>query len=111
MQHTGTLLPTSVPINQMTPTSRGVELDCEYEHTLTELLIRVWHLRISYPEKDIVLHTNDVKSCFRQLKHHHDVMGAFSYIIADILYLSCGLTMGADSSPSTWEDLVELLNF
>ena len=95
--------PTSVPVNMMTSTSRGVELDCNYGDTLTKVLIRVWRLRISYPTEDIVLHANDVKSCFRQLKHHPDVLGAFSYIIADILYLSCGLTMGSDFSPATWE--------
>jgi hypothetical protein len=49
------------------------------------------------------LHANDVKSCFRQMKHHPDIMGAFSYIISDMLFLSCGLTMGADFSPQTWE--------
>jgi hypothetical protein len=37
------------------------------------------------------------------MKHHPDVMGAFSFIIADLLYLSCGLTFGSDFSPSTWE--------
>ena len=32
-------------------------------------------------------------------------MGAFSYIIADLLYLSCGLAMGSDFSPAAaaWE--------
>ena len=30
-------------------------------------------------------------------------MGAFSYIIADTLYLSCGLTFGSDFSPQSWE--------
>ena len=49
------------------------------------------------------MHANDVKSCFHQLKHHPDVMGAFSYVVLDIHFLSCGLTMGADFSPQTWE--------
>ncbi|KAL7531340.1 hypothetical protein ACHAWF_007337, partial [Thalassiosira exigua] len=30
-------------------------------------------------------------------------MGAFSFIISKVLFLSCGLTFGADFSPSTWE--------
>jgi len=95
--------PTSIPVNRMTSTHRGVELDCEYGQVFTRLLIRIWNLRITYPDTDIVLHANDVKSCFRQMKHHPDVMGAFSYIIADVLYLSCGLTFGSDFSPQTWE--------
>jgi hypothetical protein len=95
--------PYSVPVNRMTSTRRGVELDCKYGDVLERLLVRIWNLRISYPELDIVLHANDVKSCFRQMKHHPDVMGAFSYLIADLLFLSCGLTFGADFSPPTWE--------
>jgi len=95
--------PTSVPVNRMTSTKLGVELECQYGTVLEQLLIRIWNLRIMYPDKDIVLHANDVKSCFRQMQHHPDVMGAFSYIIGDLLYTSCGLTFGADFSPSIWE--------
>lgn len=95
--------PYSTPVNMMTSTPLGVELDCEYGAVFKRLCTRIWNLRISYPDSDIILHANDVKSCFRQLKHHPDVMGAFSYIVGDLLYLSCGLTMGADFSPPTWE--------
>ena len=67
------------------------------------LLIRIWNLRITYPFLDIVLHANDVKSCFRQLKHHPDMMGAFSYILGEFLFLQCGLTFGSDLGPASWE--------
>ena len=95
--------PTSVPINRMTSTHLGVEFSCEYGTVFQRLMIRIWNLRITYPKQDIIIHANDVKSCFRQMKHHPDVMGAFSYIIADLLYLSCALTFGSDFSPQTWE--------
>ena len=95
--------PTSVLLNMMTSTHLGVELECDYGSILTRLLVHIWNLRITHPSRDIILHANDVKSCFRQMKHHPDVMGAFSYIISDILFLSCGLTMGSDFSPQTWE--------
>ena len=65
--------PTSVPVNMMTSTKHGVELNCDFGDTLTKLLVRIWNLRITYPYSDIILHANDVKSCFRQLKHHPDV--------------------------------------
>lgn len=98
--------PTSIPINMMTSTkTHGRELACIFGDTLLKLLVRVWNLRITYPTEDIVIHANDVKSCFRQLKHHPDVVGAFSYIIGDYLYAQCGLPFGADFSPSTWEIL------
>jgi hypothetical protein len=50
-----------------------------------------------------VVHANDVKSCFRQIKHHPDVAGAFSYILADYLFFQVGLAFGADFSPANWE--------
>ena len=95
--------PTSVPINMMTSTNTGVELNCGFGDTLTKLLTRIWRLRITYPKLDIIVHANDVKSCFRQLKHHPDVAGAFSYVIANYLYLQCGLSFGSDFSPQNWE--------
>ncbi|KAL7539229.1 hypothetical protein ACHAWF_006339, partial [Thalassiosira exigua] len=74
---------------------------------LTRLLTRIWNLRISYPLRDIIIitHANDVKSCFQQLKHHPDVMGACSYILGHYLFLQCGLRFGSDFSPANWEVL------
>ena len=56
---------------------------CLYGDTFIHLLERIYDLRITYPLRDIVLHANDVKSCFKQLKLHPDIMPAFSIIIAD----------------------------
>lgn len=95
--------PKSKPLNMMTSTRNGVELECQYGNVLQRILIRIWKLRQTYPKRDIIIHANDVKSCFRQIKHHPDVMAAFSYIIGDMLYLSAGQTMGSDFSPATWE--------
>lgn len=75
----------------------------DFGSVLSNLLQCIWNLRITYPDRDIVIHANDVKSCFRQLKHHPDVMGAFSYILGDYLFLQCGLTFGSDFSPASWE--------
>ena len=78
-------------------------MECKFGDALLRLLTRIWNLRISHPERDIITHANDVKSCFRQLKHHPDVMGAFTYIIGEYLFLACGLTFGSDFSPANWE--------
>ena len=94
--------PTSVPLNMMTSTRHGVKLNCDYGTVLPQVLVQIWNLCITYLLQYIILHANDVKSCFRQLKHHPDVMVAFSYIIGDTLYASCGLTFGSDFSPQTW---------
>lgn len=93
----------AIAINMMTSDASETELECQFGRAKLQLLIRVWNLRITYPYHDIVLHANDVKSCFRQLKHHPDVMGAFSYILGDFLFLQCGLTFGSDFSPANWE--------
>lgn len=93
----------SIPLNMMTSTA--TELDCLFGDVKQRLLVRIWNLRISHPAVDIVLHANDVKSCFRQLKHHPSVMGAFSYIMAEFLFLQCSQTFGSLFSPANWEVL------
>ncbi|KAL7523262.1 hypothetical protein ACHAXR_000668, partial [Thalassiosira sp. AJA248-18] len=84
----------------MTSTRLGTELDCLYD------------LRISYPLSEIVTHANHVKSCFKQMKLHPDIMAAFSIMVADFLYLQSALPFGTDFSPQNWEPvrrLVEIL--
>ena len=98
----------SVSANMMTSTDQGVELVCEYGAIRKNILTRIWNLRITYPTDDIVIHANDVKSCFRQLKHHPDVAGAFSYILGDFLFVQCSLTFGADFSPSSWKGICRI---
>ncbi len=93
----------AIPVNLMTSTKQGTELDCTFGTVMTNFLIHIWHLRITFPEWDIAIHTNNVTSCFCQLKHHPDVMGAFSFVIDTILFLQCGLTLGSDFSPANWE--------
>ncbi|KAL3803843.1 hypothetical protein HJC23_004005 [Cyclotella cryptica] len=93
----------SVPVNAMTSTPLGLELSCEFGAVCENILVRAYNLRLSYPNDDIVVHANDVKSCFRQIKHHPDVAGAFSYILADYLFFQIGLAFCADFSPANWE--------
>jgi len=93
----------STPVNTMTSTPRGSELRCEFGSVRLSILVRAYNLRISYPNDDIVVHANDVKSCFRQIKHHPDVAGAFSYILADYQFCQVGLAIGADFSQANWE--------
>ncbi len=93
----------SIPINMMTADADETELACHFGDVMLRLLTRIWNLRITYPLRDIIIHANDVKSCFRQLKHHPDIMGAFSYILGEFLFLQCGLTFGSDFSPASWE--------
>lgn len=99
----------STPLNLMTSTRFGTEDDCLFGSVRERIYSRIYNLRITYDSDDIIVHANDVKSCFRQLKLHPDIMGAFSYIIADQLFLSCGLPFGTDFSPQQWEPVRQIL--
>ena len=77
---------------------------------MIRILSRIYSLRCQYgPTVDIIIHANDVKSALRQVKLHPDIMGAFSYIIADKLLLSCGQPFGTDFSPLNWEVVHQVL--
>ncbi len=87
----------------MTSTPYGSELHCKFGTIHEDILICVYNLRISYPNDNIVIHVNDIKSCFCQIKHHPDIIGAFSYILSKYLFFQIGLAFGTDFSPSNWE--------
>ena len=99
----------SVFINMMTEDASVNELHCDFGTVKVRLYRRIYNLRITHPTLDIIIHANDVKSCFRQLKHHPDCMGLFSFIIDDLLYLQCGLTFGLDFSPASWKVLRRII--
>jgi hypothetical protein len=100
----------STPINRMTSTPFGSETPCEFGTVMARVLHRVYSLRCHYGTAvDIIIHANDVKSAFRQVKLHPDIIGAFSYIIADKLFLSCGQPFGTDFSPANWEVVRQVL--
>ena len=54
-------------------------------------------------------HANDVKSCFKKMKLHPDIMPAFSIMVADFLFLQSALPFGADFSPQNWEPVRRLV--
>jgi hypothetical protein len=93
----------STPLNMMTSTSEETELDCLYGDVALLLYERIWDLRVTYPNMDIILHANDVKSCFKQMKLQPDVMPAFSIVVAIFMYLQSALPFGMDFSPQNWE--------
>ena len=102
--------PHCTSLNMMTSTHLGTEDDCLFGNVRTKIYKQIYNIRLTFGTKyDIVVHANDVKSCFRQIKLHPDIMGAFSYIIAERLFLSCGLPFGTDFSPQNWEPVRRIL--
>ena len=101
--------PWSTPINMMTSTPLGSEEPCLLSTVKEEILTRICTLRTDIPSIGIVSHANNVKSTFRQIKLHPDIMGALSYIIADKLFLSCGQPFGTDFCLANWEIVRQVL--
>ncbi len=87
----------------MTPTYLQTEMRCKYGDTFRALLERVHDLRITYPNKDIFTHSNDVKSCVKQLKLQPNVMAVFSIQVVDFLFLQNALPFGTNFLPQNWE--------
>lgn len=91
----------STPINTM------IDIDTEplvtYGRVLQEHLNRIWNLRISYPNEDILLWDDDVAGCFRHIKHHPDVVAAFGLKVESNLYFYVGQTFGSVFSPANQE--------
>jgi hypothetical protein len=94
----------STPIDRMKSTPHRSEEQCLFGDIMDHMLSHIYSLRCHYgPLVDIVIHAIDVKSAFRQVKLHPNIMGDFSYIITDTLFLSCRQAFGTDFSPSNWE--------
>ena len=75
----------------------------QYGDVLLTILEQCHNLRITYPTKELALHANDVKSCFKQMKLQPDAILAFSIMVADFLYLQSALPFGTDFLPQNWE--------
>jgi len=91
----------SHPVNSMTHVK--YEPEVTFGQALPKHLIRIWNLRISYPEKDILLWDDDATGAFRQCKLHPDIAQVFSFIIEQLLFVPCGNTFGSNTSPANWE--------
>ena len=74
----------SLPVNRMIDMSSDPRIT--YGRVLQEHINRIWNLRISYPDEDILLWDDDVAGCFRHVKHHPDVLPAFGLIIDNLTY-------------------------
>ena len=82
----------------------------QFGTVMSHVLHRIYSLCCHYgPTVDLVIHAKDIKSVFCQGKLHQDIIGAFSYIIANKLFLSCGQPFGMDFSPANWEVIHQVL--
>lgn len=63
----------------------------------------IWNLRISFPQEEILLWDDDVKSAFRHVRYMLHVIAAFAFIYMGLLFLPLGCVFGSNVSPAEWE--------
>jgi len=54
----------SMPINSMTSMPNGSKLKCQFGKVRKVVLVRAYNLWILYPNDNIIVHANDIQSCF-----------------------------------------------
>eukprot|EP00957_Ditylum_brightwellii_P121835 9290980-Ditylum_brightwellii.AAC.1 len=93
----------SIPVNSMTHVK--FEPEVTFGQALPKHLIRIWNLRISYPDDDILLWDDDATGAFRQCKLHPDIAQVFSFVIELILFVPRGITFDSNAIPANWEPI------
>jgi hypothetical protein len=62
-------------------------------------LIAIWHLHITHPGSDILLHADDVKSAFRRILYSPEMAVLFAYVFGPFLIIPVGQVFGSRSAP------------
>jgi hypothetical protein len=65
----------------------------------------IWRLRACYPWKEILLHDNDVGSCFRRVGHHPNCASVMLFLWGIYLFCYARLSFGGNYCPPNWEAL------
>jgi hypothetical protein len=68
-------------------------------------LIRVWNMRITYPNEEIYPADDDVAGAFRNDKYSPVMGGMQCCLICGFLILQSGTTFGDNTSPSNWDTI------
>jgi hypothetical protein len=71
-----------------------------YDIALICFFTMIWRLRITFSEKEIVLHADDPDSAFRRILYSPEMATLFAYIFGPYLIIPVGQVFGSKSSPS-----------
>eukprot|EP00957_Ditylum_brightwellii_P018188 1370805-Ditylum_brightwellii.AAC.1 len=91
----------SKPVNSMTHVK--YEPEVTFGQALPKHLIRIWNLRISCQDDDILLWDDDATGAFKQCKLHPDIAQVFSFIIEQLLFVPCDNTFCSNTNLANWE--------
>ena len=93
--------PFSICINHFTSPENEIEL--QYGYTFKNYLKRIYNLRITYSNKEILLFDDDVLGSFRHIKLYLDAVRSHAFIIRSKLYVPLGSVFGLNVSSHNWE--------
>ena len=88
-------------MNDITPISGKTPIT--FSSTKMDHMVRLYKLRISYPDKEIVKVAPDVKTCFRYPWIYPDPTGSFSFVIGSMFFLATAILFFSVMSASSWE--------
>ena len=86
-------------------THAGDEPPIRYGTALLRHLTRIWNLRITYADEEILLWDDDVAGAFRLIKYNPDIAQAFSAIVHNTLWIPTGQVFGGNTSAQNFEGL------
>ena len=70
---------------------------------MTRYLVQIHDIRISYPDKDILLFDDDASGAFLHAKIHPQVEEAHTHSVGQILCMRIGPVFGGNVSPHNWK--------
>ena len=91
--------------------SANMMLNTKNEHYITYCttwyrhLQRIWNMRITYSDEEVLLFHDDVKGSFQHCKYVNDITSTFAYVISNKIYLPLGGIFGFTTSPAKFEPL------
>ena len=76
-----------------------------YGTALLRHLTRIWNLRVTYANDEILLWDDDVAGAFRLIKYNPEIAQAFSAIVHNTLWIPTGQVFGGNTSAQNFEGL------
>ena len=84
-----------------------LEHPIEYGDTFTRYITWICNMRITLPTTDNVQFSDDVSGAFRWPRLHPWIAAAFSFILFNTLYISCGKVFGSNTSAQNFEHIAK----
>jgi hypothetical protein len=79
-----------------------------YGSALKRHLFAVWNLRIAHPDEDLLQHTDNIDSAFRQMLYHPELAVVFAYVFQELLIVPVGNIFGSQNAPSWFTTPAEI---